>query len=457
MLGAVLVLVLVLTLCEHAAWSAPGHAYGFGARATALGGAVSADAGDAAAPFYNPALLSRAEHSELLLGYRAVDPALRTNGSDAAVPGVTSVDAAALGRGALLGIPVGFGLSLSLANGHLSRVESLRADEARWALRDPLPELFDLSAAAAAAPARWLALGAGIGFLATTRSSFEVTGDAKLSDGHGSEYDSELRHAVDAELGSVRFPLFGARVELPTLLASTTHPLQLALGLSYRGEAKLEQSLHGVLAGNVDAGFAQIPVRYTFDAQSLIAFQPRQVVLGVSAHSGPQRLNLDVGWEQWSRSPSPVARSGAQVEADLPPGLPLALPPDSELPLASKAGFSDRVTWRVGTERKLPLRAKTQLALRAGYAYLPTPVPKSSSADEIMDAPEHVLALGAGVRFEPAALWGLPGGLSLDVFGLYGRSTRQRLERRGHVFVADGHSWSAGLTLSLLLSRSAGD
>ncbi|HXK20833.1 MAG TPA: hypothetical protein VNG33_23640, partial [Polyangiaceae bacterium] len=47
--------------------AAPGHAYGFGARATALGGAVTADVSDASALFYNPAGLALAPASQLLL------------------------------------------------------------------------------------------------------------------------------------------------------------------------------------------------------------------------------------------------------------------------------------------------------------------------------------------------------------------------------------------------------
>lgn len=442
--------LLACSTCAAHAVGAPGHSYGFGARPSALAGAASADTGDASSLFYNPALLARARQSELALGYSGVSPQLRTNHEDAGASGVASLNGAALGRGSWLGIPVAFGLGLSLNNGHLSRVESLRADTPRWALRDPLPELFDLAAALAFAPTRWLALGGGAGFLATTRGSFEVTGTAKLSDGKGSEYDSPLRHSVDAELRSVRFPLLGARIDLPMLLADSSRPLDLKLALSYRGEAKLEQELRGVMVGDVDAGFAKIPVRYTFDAQSVIAFVPRQVVLGVSAQSLLYTLNLDVGFEQWSRCPSLVARSGAHVEAELPPGLPLSLPPDSDLPPEQSAGFSDRFTWRVGFERRVPLAADKALALRGGYAFLPTPVPRSSQSDVVLDASEHVVSLGAGVRAEPGSLGRLPGGFALDAFALYGHSARGRLERRGDVFIADGHTLAAGFTLTLL-------
>ena len=63
--GGALVALGLSCMCGRA-WAAPRSAYGFGARSAALGGAVTADAGDAASLFYNPALLSLAPASQLL-------------------------------------------------------------------------------------------------------------------------------------------------------------------------------------------------------------------------------------------------------------------------------------------------------------------------------------------------------------------------------------------------------
>ncbi len=425
--------------------AAPSQAYGFGARATALGGAVTADAGDAASLFYNPAQLSLAPGSQLLIGYRGVSSSLQTNHVDAGIAGLGSVDGAALGRGQFLGIPVGFGLGLSLTNGHLSRVATVRADEPRWVLRETLPELFDLGTALALRPTPWLAVSAGSGFLATTRGGFDVSGTAVFADGKGAEYDSQLRHAVDAQLLSARYLLLGAQLRLPRLAATARSPIDWDVGLSFRDEAVLTQALRGTLHGDVDTGFVRIPVRYTFDAQSLVAFQPRQVVLGVSATRDAWRGSLDLGFEQWSRYPSPVARSAAHIEAEVPAGLPLALPANMELPAATSAGFHDRFTLRGGVERKLPLSPETMLALRAGYAYLPTPGPRTSDTAQLLDAHEHVFSLGTGVSVSK---------LVLDAFALYGHLPNRRLERSGQVFFAKGHTFSAGITASLWLGGS---
>lgn len=436
--------------------AAPTHQYGFGARATALGGAVSADAGNAASLFYNPAQLSLTSESQLLLGYRGASPTLQTDQQDTGAAGLHSLDGALLGRGQFLGIPVGFGLGLSLTSGHLSRVESVRADQPRWVLRETLPELFELRAALALRPVRWLSLGGGAGFLATTRGGFEVTGTAVFADGKGAEYDSQLRHSVAADLLSSRYLVLGAQLQLPSLLAASTDPVAWSLGLAFRDEAALNQALQGTLRGNVDAGFLQVPVQYRFDAHSLVAFQPRQVVLGVSAQRQAWRLNVDIGFEQWSRYPSPVARSAAHIEAEVPAGLPLALPPNTELPPATSAGFHDRLTWRAGVERQVSLARSSALLLRAGYAFLPSPAPHSSEQAQLLDASEHVFSLGTGVALRRLASW-LPHQVELDAFGLYGHLPNRRLERQSLLLQAKGHVVSAGLTLQLSLGATSSD
>src|SRR5689334_20792946 len=76
---AAAVALLVVTSDAHA--SAPGT-YGFGSRASSLGGAVTADAADFSGCFYNPASLVSAQGLELSLGYLYADNRLSINGKD---------------------------------------------------------------------------------------------------------------------------------------------------------------------------------------------------------------------------------------------------------------------------------------------------------------------------------------------------------------------------------------
>src|SRR5687767_10708176 len=76
-------------VCFLAALGAPGLArahvpdtYGFGSRATAMGGAVSADATDFSAAYYNPAGLVGATGVSVSVGYLYAANNLRMNGLD---------------------------------------------------------------------------------------------------------------------------------------------------------------------------------------------------------------------------------------------------------------------------------------------------------------------------------------------------------------------------------------
>jgi hypothetical protein len=201
-----------------------------------------------------------------------------------------------------------------------------------------------------------------------------------------------------------------------------------------------------MLSGTIDAGSFQVPVQYRFESRGLIAFQPRQLVLGVSAARGVWRANLDFGWEQWSRAPSAAARTGTHVLVNAPPGLPLELPPDQALSPAMNASFDDRVVLRLGVERRLELARHGTLALRAGYAYLPTPVPRASS--NALDAPEHVLSLGSGLELIGLARR-LPELVGLSIHALYGHLPNYHQHRERVSYHTKGHVLSAGATLEL--------
>jgi long-subunit fatty acid transport protein len=274
-----------------------------------------------------------------------------------------------------------------------------------------------------------------------------VQGTAQLSDGMGAEYDSQLRHSVDAELISVRYLLLGVMFELPRSVVPRPKHVDWRVGLSFRDEAKLEQQLRGTLEGVVDGGSFQIPVRYDFQSHGLVAFQPRQLAIGAGAKSGPWHAGLDVAWEQWSRYPSPIARSGTEVTADVPAGLPLSLPPNQDLPPPELAAFDDRITVRVGIERSLVFSPSLALALRAGYAYLPTPPVRSDIVGQLLDADQHVFSLGSGLQLQKLSRH-LPRSLTLEAHGLWVRLPNKRQTRDRMTFLAKGHALSAGLTLT---------
>jgi long-subunit fatty acid transport protein len=59
------------------------------------------------------------------------------------------------------------------------------------------------------------------------------------------------------------------------------------------------------------------------------------------------------------------------------------------------AAFEDTLCGRLGVEYRRPT-GRTDWALRAGYAYLPSPVPEQVGLTSFADNDRHTLALGAG-------------------------------------------------------------
>jgi long-subunit fatty acid transport protein len=429
-------------LTTFRSYAGPSETFGFGARSTAMGGAVSADVRDGSAVFYNPAGLSFAQRSELSAGFAHAAYRLEQGSERARLESLSVFEAALTARGEVANVPVAFGLALSLPNGHLSKMRSLRENDPHWVLYETLPELVDLGAHIALRPFDGLALGGGIGFLAATHGGFDVTGTVPLSDGKGSQYDAKLRHEVDADLTSVRFPVLGA---------TATPADWLSIALVYRGEARLEQRIAGTLEGNVDAAHIfQIPVRYSFETTTVTAFLPRQIVMGTSFAPAPgMRANLDLTWQQWSRYPSPASSSTTALDAHVPAGLPVNLPPSSAAVPLTPPNFSDRLVPRVGVEYAMYVAPRFALALRAGYAFERSPAPRVQAATAFIDGDRHIASLGTGLSLRKAAPW-LPEIVRIDMQAQLSEwpSSVVGVGPTPSALSAGGRTWCTGATLT---------
>ena len=392
-------------------------AYGLGSRATAMGGAVAADAADFSGNYYNPAALVGARGPSLSLGYVYAWNHLTTNGQDNAVANVHGIVGGLALPGTLLGVPFAFGVGLYLPDSGLSTITALRQETPRWALYDQRSSILFVAANLAVRPVRWLEVGGGVAFLAATKGTFQISGTADVLH----PYDSQLRHEVDADLAAVRYPQLGVRVEIPGFGR---------VAAVYRGQTKIDLQLDAHLKGSILFAGIDVPLVYDLATRAATAFLPQQVVLGASFQRVPRlTVNFDIGFVNWAAYANPTAQTTTDLNVMLPPGVPFTLPPNPPPVTLLLPRFEDRFVPHLGVEYVVPAagawrrlegdtldRRAVEVPLRAGYVYERSPVPPQTGVTNFVDADRHTVSLGAGLTLNaPGSV--LLGSLTLDVHG----------------------------------------
>jgi long-subunit fatty acid transport protein len=437
-------LVAALGLVTARAAASPELDFGFGARSQALAGAGVAIADDSAAVFQNPSGLARAEGVTVTFGYANVSNSLANHGASAQLPAVNAIEGGLVVPGAIAGLPVAFGFTLALPDGKLSRLREADSTVPYWPLDDPGPRLVDVGTGFAVRPLPELVIGAGVGFVASLRGTFDVHGNAVAADGQGSEYQSNLRHSVDADLTESRFPLVGVGW-LPTP--------SLAFGLAYRGAATVEHRIQATLDGTLQVEQTVVPVRYSFESRSDVAYLPAQLALGASFRPlSAWLVTAELDWQHYEPFPSPYTETSSHVT--LPPDLGLSVPDTAAVP-APPAHFRDRFVPRIGVEPRFDFDRSVVLRLRAGYAYERSPVPESQTGTRFLDLDRHLVAGGAGVEWRhPAALFDeLRFDLSAaDALGVARTLTTTAGTNADH---ASGHVLLLGASLALVFAGPA--
>jgi long-chain fatty acid transport protein len=441
-LGRVLVApaaALGFLLAPPPAAASPELDFGFGARSQALAGAGTATADDAAAVFQNPSGLVRARAVGVSFGYASVDYALEHDGSEAALPTVNAIEAGLVLPGAIRGIPVAFGFALALPNGKLSRLREAEPTTPYWPLDDASPRLVDIGTGFAARPFDSLVIGAGVGFVASLRGTFHVHGTAVATDGKGSEWQSNLSHAVDADLTASRFPMLGIGF-LPNEA--------LAFGLTYRGSALVEHRIEGVLDGTLDLGETDVPIRYGFQSRSAVAYMPAQVALGASYRLEQGSLfTAELAWQRYSGYRSPYTETASQIEHG--PELDVEIP-DTVVTPAPPAGFHDRILPRIAVEPRVSLTRGLELKLRAGYAFLRSPVPRTQAATRFLDLDRHLVTAGVGAQWAPSTPLFERLELDLALADALGVSRKVSTVSGANTDRASGHVLLLGLSVGLV-------
>ncbi len=395
-------LVLASVSCV-VAWADPFPLYGYGPRAAAMAGAMTAESNDFTAVFYNPALLVKRE--QLNFGFQFNFYRL--------VPELVAKDLAKdLPQGQLqppdsVGTATGFvfplagkvknrlalGVGLYLPANVLVRVNAPDGNTPYWYRYNGNTERLVLH------------LGAGIKILEGFNIGLGVQALANLGGAPGGGGGATARvdlfsrnvkvRELDATLTARVAPVFGLNVQ----------PLKnLKFGVTYRWEMFLPVTI----PATVDLeGIGTL----AFTIMTVAHYSPHQVSFGASWDiTEALTVALDGEYQHWSAAPSPYV----SLSLDLAGPTLAALGIDKALDLnvmAQTPGFVNTFGGRLGGEYRLSER----FAARLGAFYRPTPVPlQNVSGSNLLDGNAIGVSTGVGFNFpDPLEIFAHP--IQVDV------------------------------------------
>ncbi|MFO0600026.1 MAG: outer membrane protein transport protein [Myxococcaceae bacterium] len=374
--------------------------YGFGPRAAAMGGAMTAEANDYTAVFYNPALL--VERKDVNFGfnfhfYRMVSQVQSKDlAKDLDCSSCTAPDSVGTSLGLLF--PLGgkvknhlaFGLGVYVPTAVLLRLNAPSSKTPYWYRYNGNPERLQLHLGAGIKIVDWFKIGLGVQVLA------DLIGDS--SNVSVDLFSKNIKSGeLNAYLGTRVAPIFSLHLS----------PLQrLRIGVTYRWEMQLKY---------------QIPAKVDLEGIGTLAF----VISGV-AHYSPHTIqfgvafdalenltfSLDGEFQLWSLAPSPYV--GINIDLSGPTLDALGL--GSALDVSSSKqppGLANTFGGRLGAEYRLSER----FVARAGAFLRPTPVPKQDTqGTNLLDNTTIGASVGVGFNFpDPLEIFQHP--IQIDLAG----------------------------------------
>lgn len=349
-------LLCLLPLGAHA--SLP-QTFGVGSRATALGGAFTAQADDFSATFYNPAGLALTGATEVAVApvWVGADLWVEEPGGPRDTPRDPSTVGYFIGVagpvGALLDLPeLALGLTLYLPWEDVVDIGiPARTDARFFPLYSDRLERIVINPALAYRFMEGLSVGIGLDVF------FDL--DAPTGARYRRETDHSEQRALEADIS--RSLDINPAPYAGVLYAPTP---ALSVGVSYRHEQSART------AGRTDFFFGgDEEASLGLDVLYLSFFSPTELSLGVSVSPTPWlTANVDATWARWSAFEGPHGRT-----------------PDP--------AFEDVFVPHAG----LRLGACSWLDVLAGYLYQPSPVPPQSGVSNYLDGDRQVISTGAEV------------------------------------------------------------
>lgn len=446
-------LIFALILLSSSIVHAQGmDTYGFGSRSVALAGALSADAEDFTANYYNPAGIVRDGALRIGIGWFGAAHDMYLNDIPSSVDPVHGMIVGFNVPGEIDGFRFGFGLGLHLNDQRVSRTRTLPRARPRWELYDNRPHRAYLATHLAIQPWPWLRIGGGIGFLSYSTNELRIRGRLDYA---SPEIRSALEHELTGELITIRYPQIGIQVQpLPNLNFGVTYRGEYALETTLTAEVGEEGGGSGPNATVITAGDLEINGYFYLFTQSVNAYCPHQIAFGASYEPIPDvRIGVDLTVLFWSAYRSPIGTSRVRLEIEVPPELADSIMVPDSFPelLPVEAGFSDSVVPRLGVEITPHRRPDVVVQTRFGYFYESSPVPEQMEMTNLVDTDRHTWSAGVGIDLLQLRPF-LPGTLSIDAHLGYSFLPERGMRKRSAIdpvgdYVARGHIVMGGLTV----------
>lgn len=366
-----------------------GTFFGAAPRSTALMRADIAETDVTTAPVQNAAFAAN-EGARFRLGYIHSLFDLRISGQKAPIRNAAGIDTGfQVGFPLPHGLVVGVALAAHVPNSSLAQIAFRPGTEPQFFRYESVLQRasFNMAAAVRKGP---FAVGLGAAFsmdMGGSGTSFALGQDA-----HGTYADA----ASDISLDYQAAPIVGLSLDFDRISFGLTYRGALAVGLLVDSDIRInlaENPLNGTTAITVRGASGYDPARIAFGGK--VALHKRFSVFGA----------LEV--ELHNDAPPPVANVTLDVNLGTSPGRTEVefVGPQFRNILIPRLG----IEWvsprgRPGDVRKKDDQ-KWRWAMRAGYAFEPSPVPPQNGFTSYADASSHAFALGTGLGL--GRIWGV--------------------------------------------------
>jgi len=394
--GAVLATLLGHLANGTAAHATTGSVFGIGPSTRAWAGAGATQATGYEAAFQNPAALALTPEVSLSIGYGVQSSWLYTQRGQAREQRLDTqrISLAALGFTLPLeafGQRFVFGFASLSPGGSVARANLPLADEPQFPLLVGRQQAIDFDLGLGVRPFRGLALGLGLRAVASLSGNAEVQTRGKTT-----------TTRVSDTLEPVLAPNVGVTV---ILNENATAALVLKAPL----RADFDMAL-----GAVDLNATQLPPLHL---AGVAHYDPLSVQAEYAQRLGPLHAMFGAVYQRFSGTPT-LLPSTVTCPAERPDCLALR---------ANAPHFHDTFDLHVAATLALKLTHSTVAQLRAGYAFVPSPVPDQTGAENLLDNARHRLGLGYHLTLaDPLPPLGLDAALTLDQ--LVPRSSRKSPE-----------------------------